>query len=97
MSKVVSANKLASGTVVFLGSDGWVDAIGEAMVFADEAAAELGLASARLDERRAVIVDPFIVERYDQAVGRASLTLRDAIRAFGPTIDYRPATRSEPR
>ncbi len=94
MANVVTANRLATGTVVFLGGGGWVDAIADATIFADAAAAGVALASAKLDERRAVIVDPFIVEHYDQTVGRASLTLRDAIRAFGPTIDYRPSARS---
>lgn len=97
MSKVVTANELARGTVVFLGVNGkWVASIDEALVFADAASAEVGLASAKLDEKRAIIVDPFIVDRKDGVDGRAAMTTRDAIRAYGPTINYLPAAPSVP-
>ena len=43
MSKVISANMLAKGNVVFLGVNGtWVESIAEAIVFADAAAAVFG-------------------------------------------------------
>lgn len=95
MSKVISANMLARGNVVFLGTNGaWVDSIDGAIAFADTAAADIGLAAAKLDEKRAVIVDPFVVDRKDDVDGKTSMTLRNAIRAFGPTIDYLPASSS---
>jgi hypothetical protein len=95
MSKVISANMLAKGNVVFLGVNGaWVETIADAIAFADAASAEIGLAAAKLDEKRAVVVEPFIVDKKDEAEGQASMTLRNAIRAFGPTIDYMPASSS---
>ena len=95
MSKVISANTLAKGNVVFLGVNGaWVDSIADAIPFTDAAAAEIGLVAAKLDEKRAVVVEPFIVDRKDDVEGQASMTLRNAIRAFGPTIDYLPASPS---
>lgn len=95
MSKVISANMLARGNVVFLGVNGaWVESIANAIVFSDAQAAEIGLLAAKMDEKRAVIVDPFIVDRKDEIEGKASMTLRNAIRAFGPTIDYLPASSS---
>ncbi|WP_158811562.1 DUF2849 domain-containing protein [Beijerinckia sp. L45] len=95
MSKVISANMLAKGNVVFLGVNGtWVESIVDAIVFADAATADIGLLAAKMDEKRAVVVDPFIVDKKDELEGQASMTLRNAIRAFGPTIDYLPASSS---
>ena len=94
MSKVVTANNLVTGAVVFLGPDGtWVASPEEALPFADAAAAEEGLQAARRDEERAIVLDPFVVDRKDDQDGPASMTLRNAIRAYGPTIDYLPAPR----
>ena len=92
MSKVVTANKLTSGTVVFYGADGrWVDTIGEAYVFDDMPSAEAGLLYAKRDEARALVVDPFIVDQTPGADGRTKMSLRDTIRAYGPTIVFVPA------
>ena len=93
MPKVVSANNLVTGAVVFLAADGtWVAALDEAAPFADVATAEAALA--RTDQTRDV-VDPFVVDRKDGIDGPASMSLRNAIRAFGPTIDYLPAKRPD--
>jgi hypothetical protein len=95
MPQVISANTLARGLVVFYGAGGaWVEDIAQATVYHDKAAAEAGLAAAKLDEARARVVDAFLVDQKDDADGRAALTLRDAIRAYGPTIDYLPASPS---
>ncbi len=86
MSKMISANDLATGAVVFLGTAGtWVGAVDQAAAYADDAAAEDGLAIARRDVRRNLIVDPFVTEKGNDG----KMTLRDSIRANGPTIDYR--------
>ena len=94
MSKVITANTLSRGTVVFRAlGDRWVDRIEDATVFTDSETADAALAAARLDEARAVVVDVFIVDQKDGKTGRDSMTLRNAIRAHGPTIAYRPAVR----
>ena len=91
MSKIVTANTLAVGHVVFLAADGrWVETVAEAAVFADAAAAEDGLAIARRDQERGLIVDAFITDKGPDKDGRPAMTLRDTIRAFGPTIRYLP-------
>ena len=87
MPKMVTANDLATGAVVFLGTDGnWVADVAEAAGYVDDAAAEEGLVIARRDVARNVVVDPFVTEK-DGDGGR--MTLRDRIRASGPTIQYR--------
>ena len=91
MPKVVSANDLVTGAVVFLDASGnWVPAIGAAAPFADRDAAEVALLAAR----QASIVDPFVVDQKDGQEGPAAMTLRNAIRAYGPTINYKPSTSS---
>ena len=93
MPKVVTANTLATGKVVFQGSDGaWVEAIAEARRYDDAAAAEEGLAKATVDVERAVVVEPFMVEAGAAEGGRPKMTLRDTIRAYGPTIRFMPDT-----
>ncbi len=92
MTKVITANLLTTGHVVFLGTDGaWVDAVDKAAAFADAKAAEAGMAQAQWDLDRAVIVDPFLVTQGPVADGRPGMSLRDTIRAYGPTIRFQPA------
>ena len=91
MSKVVTANDLATGAVVFLGEAGaWVACVDQAVDYADAAAAETGLALARQDADRALIVDPFVTDKGPAVDGKAKMTLRDSIRAYGPTIHFLP-------
>lgn len=92
MPKIVTANLLATGTVVFLGPAGlWVDRVDEARIFADADAAEEGLAIGQVDAKRALIVDPFVTNKAPDTDGKPGMTLRDSIRAFGPTIKFLPA------
>ena len=91
MSKVITANDLTSGNVVFLGKDDrWVASLAEAATFADDAAAEQGLARAQRDLERGV-VEPFVSTLGPDRDGRPSMTLRDTIRAYGPTVRFKPA------
>ncbi len=91
MSSIVTANLLATGRVVFLAADGaWVATLAEAVVYGDAAAAEAGLAAAQRREERPVVVEPFIIGTDAKAEGRPAMTLRDTIRANGPTIRFQP-------
>lgn len=92
MPKVVTANTLDTGTVVFLGRDGtWVTAIADAAMYDDAAAAEVGLEKANADVARAIVVEPFVTDAGPEQDGRPKMTLRDTIRAFGPTINFMPS------
>lgn len=94
MPKVVTANGLATGSVVFLADDGaWVNAIGQARVFEDAGAADEALERAKADVARALVVDPFLAQTGQENDGRPKMTLRDTIRAYGPTIDYKATGR----
>ena len=94
MSQVITANRLTDGIVVYVGHDGaWTGQLNEAKLFASKAEAEAGLARGAgrreaQSRRRALPVDVT-----DEAGGRRPLTLRESIRARGPTIDFLPQSR----
>ncbi len=89
MLHVVSANRLADGVVVYLGAcDDWVERLEAAAVFADDAECEAGLEKARAAVGANLVVDPFAVPVVEDGKGRRAVSLRDSIRALGPTIRY---------
>ncbi len=95
MPKVISANRLADGVVVYAGRDGsWSEQLGQAEIFASKAEAEAGLLVAQNDTKRNLVVEPVVVEVTEDAAGLRAVTLREAIRARGPTIDFLPRTRA---
>jgi sulfite reductase (NADPH) hemoprotein beta-component len=95
MPKVISANRLADGIVVYAGRDGsWPEQLSQAKIFASKAEAEAGLLVAQDDAKRNLVVEPVVVEVADDASGLRAVTLREAIRARGPTIDFLPRTRA---
>ncbi len=94
MLKVISANDLADGTVVYAKAEGsWTRAIAEAKTFASEAEIDAGLILAKADEKRDLIVDPFAADVQLTEDGKLeAVSLRNAIRAKGPTIAFLPAS-----
>ena len=94
MLQVISANRLGDGTVVYLGPDGnWAENLEGAAVFENAADCEMGLEAARAAVSANLIVDPFAVAVVEEADGRRAASLRDAIRALGPTVHYGTAER----
>jgi hypothetical protein len=80
MPKVICANRLADGIVVYAGRDGsWFERLNHAKIFASQD-----------DAKRNLIVEPVVVEVTEDASGLRAVTLREAIRARGPTIDFLP-------
>jgi hypothetical protein len=89
MSKVITANRLIDGIVVYAGHDGaWTGHLTEAKLFASKAEAEAGLLAAQNDAKRNLVVEPGLIDIAEEANGRRALTLRESIRARGPTIDF---------
>jgi Protein of unknown function (DUF2849) len=87
MLRVISANRLRDGAVVYLGGqDRWVETFARAFTFEDEPAFEAGLLQAREDERANVVLDiaPVDVVRDGAAIRPAHI--RERIRAAGPTV-----------
>jgi len=87
VSAIVTANRLAEGVVVFQNArGGWEEDFALAAVYADPAAREAALASAREAAAESLIVDPYLFEVERRAGGFAPKSLREAIRAAGPTV-----------
>jgi uncharacterized protein DUF2849 len=91
MPNVISANRLADGIVVYAGRGGsWFERLSQAKIFASKAEAEAGLLVAQNDAKRNLVVEPVVVEVAEDTSGLRPVTLREAIRARGPTIDFLP-------
>jgi Protein of unknown function (DUF2849) len=94
MSQVITANRLTDGIVVYVGHGGaWTGQLSEAKLFDGKAEAEAGMLAARDDAKRNLVVEPCLIDVTDEASGRRALTLRESIRARGPTIDFLPQSR----
>jgi hypothetical protein len=92
--KVVTANRLIDGIVIFVGvGPDWVADIREATVFEDgpELDAALNFGASQVTMRQ--IVDPYAVD-VEMAGGFPTPNrLREQIRAAGPSVDYGEAER----
>ncbi|MGF1544495.1 MAG: DUF2849 domain-containing protein [Parvularculaceae bacterium] len=82
-AKVVTANLLSDGRVVYLGADGgWVDALAKAARH-DGAAADDALEAAAA--RRTEIAGAYLID-VDEAGASGRDALREGVRAAGPTV-----------
>jgi len=85
--RIITANRLTDGRVVWRQADGlWAEEVAKAQILADaEAAAALEKALA--DAVAAIVVEPYEVEVAPGSQTPVPVTLREKIRASGPTID----------
>lgn len=83
----MTANRLADGFVVYRTASGqWSAKIVEALSVQDEAAAAALLAAATLDAEKAIVIAPYLIDA-ELIDGRIEpVSLREKIRAAGPTI-----------
>jgi hypothetical protein len=85
--RLVTANSLTDGVVVFLGPDGqWTASIAESAAVATSAEAEHLLAIAKDSALRAEIVEPYIIEAERKDGVPVPERFRERIRVTGPTI-----------
>lgn len=96
-TKVLTANRLSDGGVVYLTADGaWSENLQSAATAAPEQEAEL---TARAQEAVAacLVVEPYLfpVTRQDGRLAAASQ--RERIRAAGPTVDAGPVEEATER
>jgi hypothetical protein len=85
--QMIVASRLTDGRVVFL-AEGveWVESIEAGLVADSDEAAEKLLEQAQVCVRDSLIVEPYAIDITIDAAGRRPTALREAIRAFGPTI-----------
>lgn len=90
--QMVIANRLRDGLTVFLAAgDTWVESIADGVVARDAAAAARLLQAAEAEAARNVVIGPYLIAIAEEANGRRPLEWREAIRAFGPTVETRVA------
>lgn len=85
--KVITANRLTDGIVVFLGvSHRWVEEIDAIAPFDDAAAVDAALTVAAKAVEAREVVDPYAIDVRAEDGGLMPVKLREAIRAKGPTV-----------
>jgi sulfite reductase (NADPH) hemoprotein beta-component len=82
--KVLTANDLAGGQVVFRSDGGWSDSFADAVVYDDPAVADAALDVARGQTR--VLADPYLIDVAAVDGLPVPTSYRERIRALGPTI-----------
>jgi hypothetical protein len=96
-TKLITANHLADGLVVFLTADGgWSYRLADARLIADDEL-DAALAVAKGQHEAGIVVDPYEIEATVDADGApVPVRLREKIRAAGgPTVTYGEAEIAE--
>ncbi len=87
MPQMIIANRLVDGVVVFLApGDEWSTAIAAGAVIDDEAEAQRLLGVAKQHEARCLVIDPTLIAVKVENGQPKPTEIREAIRAFGPTV-----------
>jgi hypothetical protein len=87
MPQMIIANRLRDGVVVFLApSEGWEPAIAAGTLIDNEADATRLMAVAKRHEGECQVIDPQLIEVEIDAGKPRPTAIREAIRAFGPTV-----------
>ncbi|MEX0853939.1 MAG: DUF2849 domain-containing protein [Bauldia sp.] len=96
-AKVITANDLGDGLVVFLDRDGgWTHLIAEARVLEDGSELDAATAHAKAQHDARVIVEPYPIDVTVTDGVPAPVRLRERIRADrGPTVAYGDAERAK--
>lgn len=95
--KIVTANRLRDGLVVFLGRNGdWTERVADSRAVEGEDAAALLLAEAENAARRQAIVGPYLIDATLDAGAPVPSRYRERIRADGPSVETRGSVASRP-
>ncbi len=85
-SQMLTANRLRDGDVLYRKGSGWVLALAQGDVYADQASADAALAAALAETLRNEFVAPYLFEvRVTDGVIKP-VKEREIIRAAGPTV-----------
>ena len=92
--KIITANRLSDGAVVYLAAEGWLTEIARAAVLSAQDAIEAGLDAAARAVANREIVDTSAIDVTVEETGPVPVRLRERIRAFGPTVAFGEAARA---
>ncbi len=88
--KIVTANRLDDGLVVYLNGAGWSERIEDARIAGDDAAADGLLAEAEGPGQEIRVIGPYLIEVAREDAAPRPVSYREAIRAQGPTVRTDP-------
>ncbi|MCE2563906.1 DUF2849 domain-containing protein [Komagataeibacter sp. FNDCF1] len=90
-ASVITANRLLDGRIVWLSAQGWSELISHARVFGNSEI-ESAIKQASTAAAARTVVGIYGVQLDPDAAGITPLTVRERIRAFGPTVhpDFAP-------
>jgi len=87
MPQMIIANRLRDGAIVFLAANqGWEQAIAAGALIESEADAAQLMAGAKRHELECQVIDPQLIEVELKDGKPRPTAIREAIRAFGPTV-----------
>jgi hypothetical protein len=85
---MIIASRLSDGRAAFLSASGeWVTSIEDGALAETDTETEQLLATAKEHEARHLVVDPYAIEVALEQGRRRPSAVREAIRAFGPTVE----------
>lgn len=84
-TRVLTANRLGDGRVVYLGDSGWTSDLDLARLVLTEADAETAEAAGLIGVAEREIVEPYLIDVEAECDGVQPVRLRERIRAEGPT------------
>lgn len=97
-TSVITANRLLDGRIVWLTATGWSEAISHAHII-DNADVEATIKQCRAAPDARQVVGIYGVQLDPAAAGITPLTVRERIRAFGPSVhpEFAPVETSHVR
>lgn len=96
MPQMIIASRLADGVVVFLTEDNtWSRSIVRGAVVDAGPEGERLLAVAKEQEARCIVTDPYLIDVELEDATPRPVSIRESIRAFGPTFRSYPAEDGE--
>ena len=84
--RIVTANRLSDGLVVYLNGAGWSERIDDARIAGDDAAADGLLARAEGPGQAVRVIGPYLIEVTREGAVPRPVSHREAIRALGPSV-----------
>ncbi len=85
--QMIIASRLSDGRVVFMDADSaWVDSIEDGVLLESEAETGRLMGEAMQAVENCVIVEPYLIEVVVENGARRPAEVREAIRAFGPSV-----------
>lgn len=88
--KILTANRLRTGDVLYWKAGGWIEQLGDADIFADDTTAEAALAGAQASVATNQVVTPYLFDVRQTQAGLVPVKEREIIRSLGPSV--RPDT-----